>query len=1052
MENEKDRSINLFWNSVYPGSNYEKVMKQKIQRLSRKADYVTKVVIIEKGLAFIFINNEACIGFITLLGNIENEEEFNSWVFEIWQRITFKIETSEQLGELVLLTRKETLAFPVFDAEFFDETRLKDDETSVTIEYQSFVSFSSILWNLFSARPWLLLFLKEISINQEEMTIDLVYETDSLFIIKSSELVFIENVMRMENSEYRYLLRPIIINCFEQHFHEKEIKFFEYISFIHDYLEITEEKPLLIFLTKNIPIALELNRDFFTEKIEEVVTGIETENVIASGNFIEILLDLSNVLYKENFSITARLAEGKAFGLTLKVTDVEVRGELLQRMSKQVARWGVQHTIGFLKIVQSFTGDSDYETKVFKEVLENITPVLKSNIEGIETLIDANLQLGEVDKAVENKFRIAFENQDLSVRSFEVFEILAWITKHKAISNGKVSENVAKHLPMALKNAVSDEFLLEKIPELILILIQREDIEIVQATLVSIFQNIEFIKKKGIILNAILEIFSTRPQFSFQAATVLTEHFKIQLVQNNLEKAEEIFEKIYSNELYKFQETIDLSRKIVLIAAQTNYLAFLPETVQQIESKFKDKQILAKNLNSIISIFVEAIEPATSHPEVVGTQSHIISILYAIILDFAMFQDENEFVEVYFMDAINLAFSKHDYVNYVKFHLEFFASKLETGHDWKSDIIRAAKSLINLNQIKSVSTLFDGVMQKKLSDLDLTVILEAQLDLADKFTNQFLTAEQKKNYRTKLLILTEDSEDKSTIKSHFKKGFYELIENKEYANAVTTLLKAIKVFQNPNDNKDSEDFFDDLARTLYSTLNKINKQENSINRSVSLVFQVTREIISIFKPSQSHILKIAEISCIFLCENNKQVAARQLAKEALYSLDFSENLPPESWKPVEELIQVVQGKEKVKKTEFLSVLANFDFQLEVYQIVGSNFPISNLFKKIRLNAWKKVGKNKVLLEFYLLQIIFYSHANNVIKFAEKDFKKFKKEVIDVLSSMISEVKKKTPLRKLVEETRNYTKQNLDSGLKRIYNNTERFFEYLTEYEKKFEQR
>ena len=1022
----EDPVAEIQWVGAHPGNEIEILLKGFSEKLLEEEKVLNICYTLSDTFFYLHWNGDH--GHFLLQS--ADLSDFQDWVSGIWALVEDN-RSYDQCMELVQENPNPYAeTFQKVSFEKLSET-FPSKNKKLLSKYTNFQTFVNLLYSLTSIRPWLLNTLDSIIINSEENSIIVNYSSEFL------EKINLQNLQKLEESVYNgdqdgaYLLGRATMNCFNYFYDTRHRKFAEYMDALTAYFSVgsLEYMALIKVLSTYLATLLELDKEFFIDKIASVLSAMTSSSLEVDTHVVQTVFDLSMNLYDNQVLDLAKIAEGSAFELSLQLEDLETRGEFFKKFMNSSIRWGGVHVMGFLNIMNGIIGDSKEEQSIYADIIEPSVDIVGGVEGGKQALVEAFLKSNQIDKAVESKFSITDEILDDEQMAREIFKSIRWMITQEAISQ-KVLRNILEtYLPRALDKSIPGEALHKEIQYIYEDMKDRElDALMVRVTSVIIknLNSVALIDRFDL-LDLIYSQLLCDKKFSDLAGAVRGKMFEVAIEEGMEDQAEEIFQEILGMldpESKNYHESfIRFCKRVLLASAKYNGDRYIDFVIDMISSVINTQELINTYKNDIFDLITEAIKNADSIPPT--KEEHPGIRLYKHAYRLALLFDSPDLVNQLIHNAPSYAFSKKDYAAYSKFTLLQIHINRSQRSDWMGTLLKAMNTLIGVKEYDILHELLAEIMNEEIDTSDLLTIYKRELEIAEKVDLNFLTPEEIQTIRDRIIELSKGNESTESIFIQYDNSIEELLEMGKVFEGIKKILEVVEYSINTGNSPSK--YIDQLLELFTSVL----ETESNFKIIQQVIFYTVRTLTNLVNGAPLTVLPFIKISARKFMKHKSVTPARVFLRETLTTV--SESMDQLGITDKKELHTIISDFEKslhTRKGDINSYLLNFKIRFELYVAVRNGKKlidlVSDILSKLKESSYKeKKVKGSLITAIFTISQSFIELSDTL---DQNEKRRYLFVVIDYFDSITPLVPLSSDVSGIINEIMQNLKDNPDGTL------------------------
>ncbi len=1023
---EQVRAV-IEWSGAHPGHEIETLLRKFTSSFIEVKNVVNICYTLSDTL--FFLHWEGDHGHILLQSM--DLVDFGEWVSIVWHLINNSncdINTCRE----TINNRPEPFADTLQPVPYEHLQETFPNETGICItSYIDFQTFSNLFYSISYFRPWIINFLENISIDPEKSQINIKYSHLLMEHVNLSELETLERAYYDGDEEIRLLLNQSSSQCFNFFFESRHEKFAQYVKALCSLVEAGKVEALetIKALTKHIPVYIEINRIFTIEKINSLLSTITANEQETSPAVVQTVLDLSMVLYNNGILDLAKIAEGSAFELSLRLDDVQQKGIFYKKFMENSIRWGPVHIVGLLNILTGVIGDSKEEKEIYAEIIEPVAKLVEDTREGKQALVEAYLQANKIDKAVSYKFKMTEDIKDEEQMAREIFKSIRWMITQDKISQKVLREILETYLPRALDKSVPGESLHKEI------LYIFEDIEarnldalLVRVTSV-IIKNLNYIAliDRYDVLHLILSRLEKDPKFNDLSAAVKGKMFEVAIEEGMEDRAEIIFQEILgllSPDAPDYHASfIRFVKRVLIASAKFNAVKYIEFVMDMIYSIINTPELIEAYKNDFFDLINEAIRNTEKIPT--SEDEHPGIRLYKHAYRLALAFNSPELVVKFIEEAPHFAFSKEDYKAYAKFVTLQIQVEIANNGNWRPILIKSLNSLVGVKQYQIANELIDEILLGDVSDEDKLAVFKRQLEIAEKVDDEYLSLTEIQQVREKVISLSKTADSDAEVLEQYRKTVKEFIELGMLVEAMDKTLDSLEftlsIGASPTEFKEQ----------LLELFGKYVEEEQDRTTVVRVVFSVVRRLTNIVEGAPLTVIPFVRLSSRVMMEKTSLLYTRIFLREILRKV--SETMDFLGMSDKRELITIISGVEKTlqfQRSDINSVLMNFKIRFELHSAISNSSKLIELvdstLSSLKAGSYRdKKPRGSLITAFFLISQSFIEISERIGK---DDKRKFVHIVINFIESILPIIPTNSNMYTQTQEILDLIRENPDGTL------------------------
>ncbi len=413
-----DSQITINW-LASPSDNLVNVCNNLTNNIDKSQ---TGITFFSSGNYYISIFWESAleIGFLqTLFALPPENEDLMLFIYKNWLFYTTPI---SQIDSILEIANNSYVPNNLWEYNEIDESILSLQ--NIKIKINGIDLFISGFWNLILKNLQLKPFIKRLS-----FTLSNDYALLEIFPSNSPEINNILKTLRDGLSHEEDIIRLWFINFLSKLLSTPRSELDQLsenlLPLMDQTLLLTAKNSNLLFYIENSKLLEQINLNYFKLQLKDSIES--SINVpINILNYKKELLNLLYLLYNEEDKSHCYALFGKTLDLALRLDDFTEKIILLKDLVLLIQPWSISQQVNFVQaVLYALKFESDEELKLFIFIKESFEKHLLRDYDGILTLTEMYLKLGEIQNAVETRFLTSnFSSDEEAV--IDITESFTW--------------------------------------------------------------------------------------------------------------------------------------------------------------------------------------------------------------------------------------------------------------------------------------------------------------------------------------------------------------------------------------------------------------------------------------------------------------------------------------------------------------------------------------------------------------------------------------------------------------------------------------------------
>ncbi len=611
-----------------------------------------------------------------------------------------------------------------------------------------------------------------------------------------------------------------------------------------------ELKERLLGLNTHLSYILKFDTDFSLNYISQVLT--EVSSVSPDYDNAKMLLDTAESLFTENLIELAKLTEGTALQIAFSLGSSDEKGEIILELVNRSKIWGTDHLSGFINSLTGILSETDEDKKLLEKIADSCSDLLIESWDGLLCLVQTNLILGKVMKAIELRYSAVKKSGDPYLQAEDTFNASIWALGLDGYDEESFSQLTLKQFEDVIIHFPEGEIFQNMVKNFVNSCIENRKFGVLDNFIQWFEVNLNSIAitDRLPLLQMMYDIISEKVELIKLKVPVVLLLFAQLLEENkpeNFELADNLLRSIYNlidpNE-EDYKELISqITSSLVISSSKYGEWELIEEARKRFTLMVNDEEF---SRSTMLKIFISGGNERMKLDKSQLESNDIGLRLYEIAIDLSFFESDAEIVVAFLPNAKKLALEILSIDKFINFSALESQLRKSMSVPWIDTMVTSAKELLERMHLEGANYLFSEALKFDLYNEEEYDLLFNQVALVE-VEPDFITADEIFSKRNRLIEISTSNEgiaEVPEILDHYRNGVSELILKGDEIHLNDFLLNAI-AFSIEKQLTAIEEFRNILLDTFLST---IGNYETTRSQEIYLeLIKTFRKVITTFQ-------------------------------------------------------------------------------------------------------------------------------------------------------------------------------------------------------------
>lgn len=793
-----EKRFALNWVGSHPGDATEQDLTTYYETLLATTERADEIIIVNNLLIYTYYVPSTKVGISYISDQQFDPTSFYNWFAIIINFKDLHPQTLEEILEVLIRTFTIDYSLTILSPDYLQSVF---DSSEATYTFYDPEDLMNIVWTILNLRPWYILFADQFIIKFNVNTIREVMSPNYLRNQTKLDLEFIEQKLAIGDTEYQQYLYKVIQFCIGLEDQQRMDKFTAYANLLN---KINEDQDIYVqiqTLGEYIFDFISLDVDFALLKIQNVINRISMIADLTKDQILN-LLNLSEALTSINNPEMAKLAEGTAFELTLKLSDYSAKTVLFSRFATIALKGGINDVANFIEMLSAFLSPDPRDIKLFDTVLAIVEPTLEGSNIGLYSLLGAYLTLEQPIKAITIKFQLAHQLTLADEIGIELLESIIWVLQLPGGLSPENKDILTTEFAIAIQKSPPGEQFLSRIKNIYALLLSTKNTLLSVSLTTVILKNFEYVASldRFELLQIINDHLSNFPVLAELQSIIHAKLFAVALEEELTDKLDDLFEKSFSNiqsDMPDFKEHfLKVIGRMITPCLQHNSMVYFIRTIEHLlqQSANFNMQFVENGIAGVLQIILNIIERSSPtnvqiHPDIaISASTYLLHVIEEHGLNLS--------IEKSIYPLLDFVLQAEKYDEYSTLLKKLYETIRLSDPTWPDIINHYATQLMQQQQTKITRELYDYLLEQNQTSPYEAQLIRQQLAFTQHFDSSYYDSNELLANTLKLISLSQTTAEPAEIFRLFQTSLDEL---QSYGNSQTVLDLCIEVFNYASD-------------------------------------------------------------------------------------------------------------------------------------------------------------------------------------------------------------------------------------------------------------
>ncbi|MHA2404243.1 MAG: hypothetical protein ACXADH_14695, partial [Candidatus Kariarchaeaceae archaeon] len=500
---------------------------------------------------------------------------------------------------------------------------------------------------------------------------------------------------------------------------------------------------------------IDLDIDFIRNHLNNIFS--ESVNEAPNVEMSKALLSIAGILLDNNVVDLAKLSEATALQMVLMLDDRSEKEALLLEITERSQVWGIEHLIGYIQSITGILSEQVEDRALLGQIVDLCIDVLNSTWEGIICLVETNIIIGNVMKAIQLRFHAADQIVDRLMRSEDTFTALIWAIELKDLDEEEFSPLCISKIESAIADFPIGDLLQNLVKQFVKVCLAKQRIQIFRDFVFWLSEDLVIISisDRLPILQMLDEELSRRPNFvelRVPVVLLLFDQILAQEDRQNLDDADNLLRSIYNfidPTLEDYKEIIrDITESLIISSGKYGEWELIEEARRRFSLMVNDEDF---SNSALFDIFIKSGNARANMDKSQLKLNDIGLQLFDEAMKLAYIEFNSQLVIDFLPNAKKLALTTRSFDAFTNFTVIEIRLSKTLELPWVDITVDSARELLRKGEIEGAKFLFTEAYSLDLTEQEEYQLLSQQAQLVE-FEPDFIAPNEIFKTRNRLII------------------------------------------------------------------------------------------------------------------------------------------------------------------------------------------------------------------------------------------------------------------------------------------------------------